>query len=83
MRVLRERAAVVSLRDKKKTENEALDARILMLIKQMGEAHMRSVWAKVGGKVSEREVDRSLQRLRRKGLIAYNGPGLGRCWRAT
>ena len=73
----------MSLRDKKKTENEALDARVLMLIKQMGEAYMRGVWARVGGKVSEREVDRSLQRLRRKGLIAYNGPGRGRCWRAT
>jgi len=73
----------VTLQAKKDEENEAIDARVLLLVKRSDGTRMRVVWSQIGGAVSERQVDRSLQRLRRRGLIEYNGAGRARCWRAT
>lgn len=62
-------------------DTSVIDSRVLMLVK-LGKLRMKAIWAAVGGTISERQIDRSLQRLRRKGLIKYGGPGvLG--WRTT
>jgi hypothetical protein len=89
VRVLREGTAVVSLHEKKRAENVALDERVLAAIRTKSGLTLRGVCVAVtlsnpSGSITDRQVDRSLQRLRKKKLIKFGGPGTTFSgWRAT
>lgn len=65
--------------------NEELDAKVLEAIRS-GKTRAGAIQAhlKMPGVHVMREMDRSLQRLRRRGLIEYGGEGVAtRGWRAV
>lgn len=55
--------------------NDELDAKVLAAITKDAGLVLRGVEQRVGGGATSRQVDRSLQRLRKSGRITYGGPG--------
>ena len=72
----------MSLLAKKKAERDVLDARVLAVVRDRVGMTFRDVCTVIrtrAGSFTERQIDRSLQRLRKAGRIKYGGDEKG--WR--
>ena len=73
----------MSLRSQKLLEHAALDLRVLQVVRGTPGITVSAVFARLNQGVTptKADVDRSVQRLRKRGEIEYYGPS--KWWRAT
>jgi hypothetical protein len=66
----------MSLRSAKLLEHAALDVKVLGVVQSTPGISLRSVYARLntGATPTRADVDRSLQRLRKRKVVEYDGP---------